>query len=456
MFDPLYNLSKGGCDIPQSNLALTFFREPAENVPLGGRAAPAGLLASSGKHPVKVGDEHHKRHCYRYFRDSEFPGALRFLFGQARRSRYTLIQQPIHPPEGLLAVCSVQTASRPASAPARLRRVVVIDSRFAMDSLVESSPDIILVLDPDSTVRYANPAVQRVLGYWTEDITGGKLSNYLHPEDRNRMMDSFSQRSAAPDASSPLEFRMRHADGFWRYLQATSVELSDSPNTKAYYLRDISERKAFEQELLRRALHDPLTGLSNRALFMDRLEHALTQATQHLRRRAPVAVLFLDLDNFKSINDSLGHEAGDMLLVTVGRRLSSCLRPGDTVARLGGDEFAVLLDDDADVGNAVRVAERIKDSLEKPMVRNGDTPLYITASVGIATSEEIGFKNGSDLLRAADLAMYRVKEQGKGGYEVFARDMSVEMMKRIELENDLRQAADRGNLTFTTSPRSVR
>lgn len=314
-----------------------------------------------------------------------------------------------------------------------------------MSSLVESSPDVILVLEPDSTVRYANPAVQRVLGYETEEFTGERLSGYLHPEDRDRVMASLSQNFEALEVSS-LEFRVRHAAGYWSYLHAVGVELPDSPATIAYYLRDCSERKALEQELSRRAFQDPLTGLANRSLFMDRLEHALTRATRHVRRRAPVAVLFLDLDNFKSINDSLGHEAGDALLVTVGRRLSSCLRPGDTAARLGGDEFAVLLDDTTEVANAARVAERIMDSLRQPMTQNGDT-LYVTASIGIATSES-GFAESSDLLRAADIAMYRVKERGKGGYEVFEKKVGAEVAEPRELESDLRYALERDELVL--------
>lgn len=318
-----------------------------------------------------------------------------------------------------------------------------------MSTLVESSPDIILVLNPDSTVRYANPAIQQVVGYGTEDLKGTRLSEYLHPEDRDRVTASLSQSAADPNDTSPLEFQMRHADGSWCCLQAMSVKLSDEPGTTAYYLRDFSKRKVLEQELSRRAFEDPLTGLANRSLFMERLEHAL-RATRHVRRHVPVAVLFLDLDNFKSMNDSLGHEAGDELLVTVGHRLSSCLRPGDTAARIGGDEFAVLLDDDANVGNAVRVAERIVDSLRRPIVQNGHA-LYVTFSIGIATTEA-GFEDGSALLHAADIAMYRVKEQGKGGYEVFESNMSSAVMERVELENGLRRAADRGELVVYYQP----
>lgn len=294
--------------------------------------------------------------------------------------------------------------------------------RVNMSSLVESSPDIILVLASNSTVIYANPALQKVLGHKAEDLTGHRLSDYLHLDDHDRVMKHLSDSTDARETSYPLEFRVRHADGFWCDMQAMGVELPEEPNTRAYYLRDVSERKNFEQELSRRAFEDPLTGLANRSLFMDRLEHALKRATRNVRRLAPVAVLFLDLDNFKTINDSLGHEAGDELLVTVGRRLSSCLRPGDTAARLGGDEFAVLLNDTANVGNAARVAERIMDALREPMVQNGGH-LYITASIGIATSEA-GLKDGSELLRAADLAMYRVKERGRGGYEGFEKHLS--------------------------------
>lgn len=318
-----------------------------------------------------------------------------------------------------------------------------------MRSLVESSPDIILVLNPDSTVRYVNPAVHRVLGYGAGDMEGTRLSDYLHPEDRERVTASLSQSAADSNYTSQLEFQMRRADGSWRCLQAMSVELSDEPDTTVCYLRDFSKRRVLEEELSRRAFEDHLTGLANRALFMERLEHALTRATRHVRRQSPLAVLFLDLDNFKSMNDALGHEAGDKLLTTVGHRLSSCLRLGDTAARIGGDEFAVLLDD-TDVGDAVRVAERIMDSLRKPMVWNGHT-LHVTVSIGIATSEA-GFEDGGDLLHTADIAMYRVKVQGKGGYEVFEHNMSVEAKAQLELEKDLRRAVDRGEFVVHYQP----
>jgi diguanylate cyclase (GGDEF)-like protein len=200
-----------------------------------------------------------------------------------------------------------------------------------------------------------------------------------------------------------------------------------------------------EERLAYRAFHDPLTGLANRSLFLNRLEHAQARAK---RQAAQLAVLFMDLDDFKVINDSLGHRTGDQLLVAVAERLRTCVRPQDTVARLGGDEFVALLEDLAGAGGAARVAERIMEELQVPFSVGGHR-LHTSASIGIA----LNGASGEDLLRAADTAMYRAKEMGKGRYVMFEKAMHDRALKRLRLENDLRAALDRGELAVRYQPK---
>lgn len=212
-------------------------------------------------------------------------------------------------------------------------------------------------------------------------------------------------------------------------------------------IEDITERKKLEDELAHRAFHDPLTGLPNRALFLDHLQHALA-CTQ--RRDDSVAVLFLDLDDFKVVNDSLRHEVGDQLLVAVGQRLKGCLRPGDIIGRLGGDEFTVLLEGISGAGDAEEAAERIIRELRAPFIIE-DHLIFATASIGIALSDDAGGGSG-DLLRAADIALYRAKDKAKARYQVFDRSKDAHALERLELENDLRKAIERDELRVYYQP----
>lgn len=212
-------------------------------------------------------------------------------------------------------------------------------------------------------------------------------------------------------------------------------------------VHDITERKALEDQLAYQAFHDALTGLPNRALLTDRLEHALARAE---RSESSVAVLFLDLDRFKIVNDSLGHEVGDELLKAVGRRLQRCLRPEDTAARIGGNEFVVLLEDIASASYAVRVAERIIAALRTPFDVAGHE-MVVTTSIGIALSSH--GHGASDLLRDADVAMYRAKDKGKARYQVFDPSMNALAMRRLELENQLRRGIERGELRVYHQPK---
>jgi diguanylate cyclase (GGDEF)-like protein len=217
-------------------------------------------------------------------------------------------------------------------------------------------------------------------------------------------------------------------------------------------VHDVTERKALEEQLQHQALHDPLTGLPNRTLFVDRLRQALTRAK---RRGGRIAVLFMDLDNFKVINDSLGHEAGDSLLMAASKRAKALFRPEDTGARLGGDEFIFLLEDTG-TQDAVHVAERVLEHFRKPFVLGGHK-FIITASIGIATGSPTGGnkKYAADLLRNADVAMYRAKHSGKARHAVFEEAMNTLVLERLEMEHCLRRALERGELKVHYQPQML-
>ncbi|MDO8667423.1 MAG: diguanylate cyclase, partial [Gemmatimonadales bacterium] len=222
------------------------------------------------------------------------------------------------------------------------------------------------------------------------------------------------------------------------------------PGRMAVYgiYRDITERKAVEEQLLHLAIRDELTGLANRALFRDLVARSIGRGKR--REDYAYAVVVLDIDRFKLVNESLGHSTGDQLLTAIARRLERCVRPGDTAARLGGDEFAVFLDDVRDVGDAIRVADRIQNELKQPFVL-GTQEVFASASIGIALSVA-GYDRPEDFLRDADLAMYRAKEQGGARHEVFQADMYAHAVALLQLETDLRRALERDEFLLHYQP----
>jgi diguanylate cyclase (GGDEF)-like protein/PAS domain S-box-containing protein len=315
--------------------------------------------------------------------------------------------------------------------------MVIKENEERLRSLVQNSSDIITILEADGTVHYVSPAVERITGYKPEEQVGTNAFDSVHPDDRDRALDTFAEVLKRVGLHPPLEFRVPHKDGSWRYLEHVVNNLLDDPVVRGVVVNswDITERKALEEQLHYQAFHDPLSGLPNRALFMDRLRHASTRAN---RRDTKVAVLFTDLDNFKVINDSLGHEVGDQLLVAVAERLKACLRPEDTAARLGGDEFTILVEDISSVGEVVQIAERIADVLRPPFALE-DQEVFATVSTGIALNGPAQ-EQPADLLRHADLAMYRAKHRGKARYEVFEPSMDAEAVERLIVETGLRRA----------------
>jgi diguanylate cyclase (GGDEF)-like protein/PAS domain S-box-containing protein len=316
-------------------------------------------------------------------------------------------------------------------------------------SLVQNSSDVIVVISPDNTMGYVSPSAKRVFGY---DPDQGQEMNFLdliHPDDLPDIKRFVMEVAQQPGVMQLVECRLRHADGSWRHVETVGNNMLDDPDMRGFVLntRDVTERKALEDQLAHRAFHDSLTNLANRALFTDRVDHALARTA---RRQEPLAALFLDLDGFKSINDTLGHAAGDEMLITVAARLQQCARDGDTVARLGGDEFAILLEDIRDESATARVAERVLAALSRPMRVRGKE-VVIGASIGISVSGE-GVDTVDELLRNADIAMYMAKGAGKGRYEIFEPSMHLEVVRRLELEADLKRAVDESQFILHYQP----
>jgi diguanylate cyclase (GGDEF)-like protein/PAS domain S-box-containing protein len=320
--------------------------------------------------------------------------------------------------------------------------------------LVEQIPAVTYVLEfgEPSSIVYCSPQIEDMLGYPPEvyEEDPAYWIQVLHPDDREQVLAE-DARVGSTGEPFDMEYRCVTRDGrtVWVYDRA-SVEKDDEgrPRYRQGIMLDITARKVLEERLVIRAFHDPLTGLSNRALFMEHLERAL--ARRDIRER-PVAVLFLDLDNFKLVNDSFGHEVGDQLLMAIAGRLQTCVRPEDTVARLGGDEFTVLLEDVADTADAVRVAGRIMEELRAPFVLEG-REIVINASVGIASSASARNRPGN-LLKNADLALYEAKRNGKTRYEVFEEMMKRGFGEHPTPEEDLRRAFEREEFIVYYQPK---
>ncbi len=317
-------------------------------------------------------------------------------------------------------------------------------------ALVQNASDMISILELDGTLRYASPSHQRLLGHSAGDLIGGNLLDLVHCEDRPLLANALHCLVDLPDENLTIEYRCRHRDGTWLTLESTASNLLDHPAVTGLVLNshDITDRKRAEERLLHDALHDELTGLPNRALFMDRLWQAMERARRDLERLT--AVLFLDVDQFKIVNDSLGHLVGDELLIQIARALSSVLRPMDTIARIGGDEFAILVEGGRDVDDAVAVASRIHERLAAP-INLGGHEVFITASIGIAVHTP-DYDKPEDLLRDADTAMYRAKSSGRACHVVFNRGMHQFVMARLQLESDLRRAIERGQIEVHYQP----
>jgi diguanylate cyclase (GGDEF)-like protein/PAS domain S-box-containing protein len=327
-------------------------------------------------------------------------------------------------------------------------RTALRESEERFRALTEQSTDIIFIADPSGQIKYASPSVHTVLAVHGDSLVGTNMIDRVHPDDFAKTM-STGPRSVAYRQNPIVEFRLRHADGRWLYFECVVRNLIQHKNIGGivYNARNITERKQAQEQLLFNATHDGLTGLPDRALFLGRLQSIVDRMKRHPHETA--AVLFVDIDDFKVVNDCYGHEIGDALIKEVSNRLRACLRSDGTITRMGGDEFTVLVEDVTDPSDAIRVAERIQSSFERPFLLEG-LEVFKSMSIGIAlTSPET---SAEAVLQNADIAMYRAKSQGKARSELFDRTMHEQVMSRLLLEAQLRYAFQNEELTLHYQP----
>jgi diguanylate cyclase (GGDEF)-like protein/PAS domain S-box-containing protein len=300
---------------------------------------------------------------------------------------------------------------------------------------------------------YLSPRWKSMLGWGVDEVSENPQEWFgrVHPQDLPGLKARLAAHLDGHSEHFESEYRIAHRDGSWLWMLSRGLGVHSADGTPlrmAGSQTDVTHRKKAEEQLLHDALHDALTGLPNRASFLDRLQLVMNQAWGRAERR--FAVLFLDLDRFKVVNDSLGHVIGDRLLVEIARRLEASLRQGDTVARLGGDEFALLLDSVGDATDATRAAERIHRELEPPFHLEGHE-VFSSASIGIALSTT-AYEKPEDMLRDADTAMYRAKAVGRAGHAVFDQAMHARAMAVLRLETDLRRAVEKDELRLHYQP----
>jgi PAS domain S-box-containing protein len=345
----------------------------------------------------------------------------------------------------------------------RIRKELA-DRNQLFELITENAADMIAVVDADGKRLYNSPAYYKLLGYTAEELNSGSSLEQVHAADRERVVEA-AAKARATGRGQRLEYRMRHKDGSWRILESTAnpIQSGDSNERLVIVNRDITERKKAEEMLEHSALFDALTDLPNRALFSDRLGHAVVRARRHYDYK--FAVLFVDVDEFKIVNDSLGHAAGDEILKQIAARLTANFRGSDTLARssgsasqqsrddlarLGGDEFTILLEDVSSPADAIRVAQRIQAKLATPFEIQGKS-IVISTSIGVVCSNN-AYDRAEDLLRDAEIAMYRAKRNGKARSELFDPAMHAGAVKRLTMEADLRRAVGAGELVVYYQP----
>jgi diguanylate cyclase (GGDEF)-like protein/PAS domain S-box-containing protein len=363
------------------------------------------------------------------------------LAAQARAEQDSASRQVILVVAGTGVLLGILLVAFEASRRRRLRALAIEEGARASSerfrALVQNGSDMITVVDPEGVVLFQASSVTAVLGHSPADIEGTALAGIVHPHDVFRLGGLCQTGSRVSE-----DLRLRHADGSWRTCEVRGSDLSTHPGVGGIVLniRDVSERNALEVELRHQAFHDALTGLANRSLFVDRIEHALARQG---RSGAQLAVLLIDLDDFKAVNDSSGHGVGDRLLREVAVRLRASAREADTVARLGGDEFAVLLEDAVDARAPRVAAERVLAAFATPF-NLGDRSLNISASVGSAVAVA-GIANSDELVRKADVAMYVAKSRGKSCWVMFEPGMQQVVEERMQVKTDLVAALAAGD-----------
>jgi diguanylate cyclase (GGDEF)-like protein/PAS domain S-box-containing protein len=320
----------------------------------------------------------------------------------------------------------------------------------AFRALVQHSQDIITLHDERGQTLYESPSAARMLGYPSGSLIGRLPFESIHPKDARRVRAAFARLLQGEGTQAPIEFRFRHANGHWIHLEALGSNLLEHAGIRGVVLtsRDVTERKEAEARATYLAHHDSLTGLPNRLLMHDRLHQAIVQAR---RSGGQVALMFMDLDRFKLVNDSFGHVIGDTLLKKVAARLTHCLRDTDTVARLGGDEFTIMLPDVDSPQGAGEVAERILSDFAEPF-SEAEQELYVSASIGISLFPRDGTAP-DELVKHADTAMYSAKDSGRNTDCYFTEGLNREVREKVTMESGLRKAIERGELRLYYQPK---
>ena len=309
-----------------------------------------------------------------------------------------------------------------------------------LSSAIEQTDDVVMITDTEGVVEYVNPANERTSGFSPDEVLGGQPSIVKSGQHDKTFYSALWDTILRGEVFRDV-FINRRKDGSLFYEEKTITPVRDEHGELAHFVstgKDISKRMEFQERMSHLAHHDVLTDLGNRALLRDRLEEALALA---MRNDHMIAVLYLDLDRFKTINDSLGHSFGDNLLKAVAQRLHDCIRKGDTIARLGGDEFTILLPCVNDADAPAHLARKLLEVLHSPIPIDG-REVFVNASIGITVYPNDG-KTVEVLLKNADLAMYRAKSAGGNTYEFFTEDMTVQTVKRLDMEHKLRYALER-------------
>ncbi|MBT7372167.1 MAG: diguanylate cyclase, partial [Gammaproteobacteria bacterium] len=372
-----------------------------------------------------------------------------------RKGAYDFLKKPYVPDE-LLATVKNATSKKQLELTNETIHQKLEESEHLHRFIVDHSPDIVFMLDRDGNFTFLNDTVYQTLGFDKNELIGHHYSTLISSPSKDQAQYVFTERRAGLRKSQNVELKLKcRDDSEYRYFDTTSMSVDlDNDNIHGEPVhgtygvaRDITDRKQAQELINYQAYHDMLTRLPNRILMEDRLDLAITHA---LRNKQKLAIMFLDLDRFKWVNDTLGHTIGDRLLQSVAKRLEGCLRKGDTLARFGGDEFALILPNVNHEQDAEIIADKILSELKEPFsVDQHD--LYVTSSIGIALYPEAG-RTIETLIASADLAMYSVKDKGKNGYEFFDPTMNEASNTRLTVERELRKALTTDDIKVCYQP----
>ena len=327
------------------------------------------------------------------------------------------------------------------------RALEASEGRFK--ALTESAMDIVTVLDPDGVILYQSPSVKHLLGHDPGEMIGRSQFDLIHRDDVAPMRAMFQELIVRGEMPQPIEFRVKTKTGSWRTLESIGKNCLNIAEVRGIIVntRDVTERKAIQQRMQHLAYHDALTDLPNRSLMQDRISQAISRAERSTKQ---FGVMFIDIDNFKNINDTLGHDVGDEMLRQVAKRLTDSVRTHDTIARQGGDEFIVLLDQLQGHQGATRVAQKILDAL-RAAFSVGGADQHVSGSIGIALFPDDGH-DAPTLLKNADTAMFHSKAQGKNTYQFFTPQMNIAVKRRAAMESNLRAAVKNGDFSLVYQP----